>query len=135
MLRARVGGIGAGGGAVRESVPSWGFSSAPDPASSILMSFEVAFTMVATFCFPLATVARSNSSTTWPPCLTSSLNMSSDGESPPASTISTSMSPGLLAASSATTRRRPANGAWGADESSLRPSPVPLPPSSPIRTT
>ena len=93
--------------------------------------------MVTTFCLPRPKVARSNSSTTSPPTLTTSRNMSSDGLSPPGSVTSTLTSPGATAGSRATTFSRPIM-AVGLAASSLARAPRgagPLAPFCPMRTT
>jgi hypothetical protein len=102
-----------------------------------LINFEEALTMVTTFCLPLAKLALSNSSATWPPRLTSSLNISGPGLSPPGSVTSRLTSPGWTAGSITVALSRPIC-AVGAAASSLARElrgAGPLgPPSWPIRT-
>ena len=74
--------------------------------------------MVTTFCLPLAKVARSNSSTTSPLRLTTTLNMSGLGASPPGSVTWMLTSPGWTAGSITVARSRPIC-AVGAAASSL----------------
>jgi hypothetical protein len=87
------------------AAPFSGLASAPpEVASSMRISFDLAFTTVATFCLPLPTVTPSKLSSTLPPRLTTSLKASSAGDSPAASATSTLRSLPAVPPSRARTR-------------------------------